>query len=134
MDRHVRALQEQVERLLPLEVAPLAAVVLDLVGQRAGQDAPQPGDELDARSRPAKSGEFAVGLEERLLDQVRRLELDPQGDADQRPGDQSQIVAIKLQQRAQRGFVAAAGLRDQLIGNRFACHCGLRVSERSLTA
>ena len=119
VDRRVRALQEQVERLLPLEVASLAAVVLDLVGQRPGQDSPEPGDQLGlALAREAS--ELAVGLEERLLHQVRRLELDPQCDADQRAGHQPQIVAIQLQQAAERRRVAAAGLGDQLIGDRFA--------------
>jgi hypothetical protein len=36
VDGLVRALQKKVERFLPLEVAPHATVVLDLVGHRPG--------------------------------------------------------------------------------------------------
>jgi hypothetical protein len=69
-----------------------------------------------------EAGELAVGLEESLLHQVRRLDLDPQGGTDQRAGNQLQIIAIELQQAADHRRVAATRLLDQLLGHRFARH------------
>ena len=75
--------------------------MLGLVGQGANQDLAKPGRQLGL-GRAEELAELAGGLEKRLLDQVGGIEPDPQRLADQRAGDQAQVVAIKLQEPAQR--------------------------------
>jgi hypothetical protein len=91
-------------------------VVLGLVGQGADEDLPQPGGQLGL-GRAEELAELPGGLEERLLDEVGGIEPDPQRLADQRAGDQPQVVAIELQEPAQRGGVAGAGLLQEQLGD-----------------
>ena len=56
-----------------------------------------------------------MGFQKRLLDQVGGIEPDPQRLADQRAGQQPQVVAVQLQQPPQRGLVAGAGLGQEQI-------------------
>jgi hypothetical protein len=64
-------------------IARLAAVVLDLVGKTPHQDPPQPGHQLGL-ALTGELGKLAVGLQERFLNQVRGLKLDPERGTDQR--------------------------------------------------
>jgi hypothetical protein len=45
------------------------------------------------------------------------IQPDPQRLADQRAGDQPQVVAIELEEPAQRGLVAGAGLLQEDLGD-----------------
>ena len=74
LNGQARALQQQVERLLPLVIAPLAAVVFDLVGQRRARMRRSQATS-STLTLTGEAREIAVGLQKRLLDQVRRLEL-----------------------------------------------------------
>jgi hypothetical protein len=74
----------------------LTAELANGVGQHVGQDGPQPGDEL-AFALPAKLVTLLVGLEQRLLDQVRRIELPLKTRVQLRPGQEAQVLAVLLQ-------------------------------------
>ena len=121
LNREAGAIEKVFQRLLALVVAHLAAVVLDLVGQAPHQDPPQPGNQLGLAS-PCELGELAVGLQERFLNQVRRLELDPQSAADQRAGHQPQVVAVKLKKFSPCRRAALAGLIQQPFGSGIIPH------------
>ena len=56
-----RAVEHRLQRLLPLVVAALAAVVLGLVGQAPHQDLPQPGHQLGL-ARADEPAEVAVAF------------------------------------------------------------------------
>jgi len=72
---------------------------------------------------PAReAGKIAMGHQKRLLDQVRRLQLQAQANPHHRASHQAQVVAIQIQQRSQRRPIAGAGLHDQEIGIRIANH------------
>jgi hypothetical protein len=109
------------KQFLSAQVALLAAVILDLIGQGARQDAPEPGDEFTL-ALARKACEISVSFEECLLDQVRGFQFHAESSAHHRAGHQTQIVAVKVQQRAERGTIASAGLRDQEIGIGIAGH------------
>ena len=66
------------------------------IGQVPGQDRAQPGGELRLRSAP-KLPPVLVGLQERLLDQVRRVELGPQPRVELDPRQEQEIVAVAFQ-------------------------------------
>ena len=76
-------------------------MVLGLIGQGPNQDLPKPPDQF-ALSRPSELPEVAVRLQERFLDQVGRIELDLERRADKRTGQQPEIIAVQLQEPAQR--------------------------------
>ena len=54
-----------------------------------------------------------------LLDQVGGVEADAQRLADQRAGHLPQVVAVELQEPAQRGFITGAGLLQEPLGDCF---------------
>ena len=83
-------------------------MMLGLVGQGPDQDLPQPGDQLSLAGA-GELRELAVGFEKRFLDQIGGVEPDLQRLADQGAGQQPEIIAIQLQQPAQRRLVAGAG-------------------------
>ena len=82
--------------------------MLGLVRQRPHQDLTQPGDELPL-ARARELCKLSVRLQERFLDQVGRIELDLERRADQRTGQEPEIIAVQFQQPAQRSLVASAG-------------------------
>ena len=67
-----------------------AAVAAHEVGRVVGQNLPQPGQPL-LLAVPVEPVEIAVGLQHRLLHQVRGVDLPPQPGFDLRSGDKAQI-------------------------------------------
>src|SRR5262249_4640207 len=83
-----RGLLNRPDRLL----AQLAAGIAHLVGE----DRPQPGGPLGVGCAPELVA-VLMGLQERLLDQVRGVELAPQARTDLHAGQQVQVLAKLLQ-------------------------------------
>ena len=65
------------------------------VGQRIGQDHPQPRDSLGLR-RTSKLVTVLMGLQERLLHQVRRIELALKSIGKLKPGQEAQVAAVRF--------------------------------------
>jgi hypothetical protein len=61
-------------------------------------------------------------LQEGLLDQVRRLQLDPQRGTDERARHQSQVVAVELQEPPQRILISIAGPLQEPSGHGIVPH------------
>src|SRR6516165_7375674 len=65
-----------------------------------------------------------MGLQEGFLDEIRGVELRLECSADQRPRHEPEVIAVALEQDAQRRAVARAGLSDEGFGSRFDWwHC-----------
>ncbi len=81
---------------LAAELAPMrAGEVSHLVQQHIAQDLPQPARELGLGAA-AKLGEAADGLEQRLLDDVRRVKLGPESRLDLKPRGRPEPASIPL--------------------------------------
>ena len=91
-------------------------VVPGQVRQPVDQDAAEPGYELGL-ALAEEPLEVGMRLEERLLHDVGRVELRPQGTADQGAGHQAEVVPVQLQQPSQRRVVAGAGLLQESLGD-----------------
>ena len=77
-------------------VAPSSPVVFGLIGQGPDQNLTQPRSQLPF-PRTQELGELSVCLQERLLDQVRGIELNLQRRTDQRAGQEPKIIAVQFQ-------------------------------------
>ena len=86
-----------VERDLAADVAPQrAGKVAHLVEQDMRQDLPQPGRQLGLGA----AAELAIapdGLEQRLLHDIRRVELGPEPRLDLKPGQEAEPASITLE-------------------------------------
>ena len=74
-----------------------ASIVTNEIGHVMGQDLSQPGEPLLFRI-PLEAVEIAMGLEHRLLYQVRGIDLCPQPTLDLRPGGEAKIAAAQLEE------------------------------------
>ena len=83
-----------------------------VVGDQRGQNAPQPADQLSLACA-AKLAEMAMGLQKRLLHQVRRVGLALQPTTDLQSRQQRQIAPVAGQQFAQCGSISGLGQRQQ---------------------
>ena len=90
-------LDRLLERAFQRHVATAAAVVADGVGQGAGEDPPEPGRQLGRGPSPRNCAEGLVRLQERLLHDVGRIQLAPQGRAELEPGQDAQVVPVPFQ-------------------------------------
>ena len=88
-----RLVERCLQRPLPRRVAAGAAEVAAGVGDVPREDLPQPGREVAALELVP----VAVRFQERLLDHVRRVELEPQPVPQPRAGEQEQVVAVLFQ-------------------------------------
>jgi hypothetical protein len=88
--------QGRCQRLLQGHVAAGGAVLAEHVGQGVRQDLPQPAGSLDV-GRTAALGLVLVGLQQRLLDHVTRVQLGPQPWAEMQPGQQAEVIAVVFQ-------------------------------------
>ena len=100
-------------RLFAADVAGGGAVAADEVGHVAGHDLPQPGDELGLVA-PLKCGEALMGLQQRLLHQVRRISLAAKRPLPASPGQQPQVVAVTGEEAVKRLSVRSAGGSEQI--------------------
>ena len=74
-----------------------AAIVPHEIGRVVGQNLPQPGQPF-LLGAALETLEIAAGLEHRLLDQIRGVDLPPQPGFDLRPGDKAQVGAAQPKQ------------------------------------
>ena len=87
-------------------------MMLGLVGEGSNQDLPEPGNQLPF-PRTGELRKFSMRLQERFLDQVGGIELNLQRWADEGAGQEPEVIAVQLQEPAQRRFVAGAGILQQ---------------------
>ena len=76
-------------------------MVADGVGQRAGEDLPEPGGQLGGRPA-AELPDGLVRLQERKLYDVGRIELPTQGRAELEPGQDPQVIPVLFQVELQQ--------------------------------
>ena len=94
----------------------LALVLAGGVDQRVGQDAAQPAG-LFGLGAAAELAAVLVGLDQRLLDHVRRIELAAQPRVELQPGQQVEVVAVVLHRTIQAaGLVLHNGLMEEETG------------------
>ena len=111
------AVEGVLDLALQAHIAPLGAeVAAQQVGQVAGQDLPQPADELGLAA-PAEAREVLVRLQERLLDEVGGIDLALEALADLHPGQQGQVAPVHLQQSPERGGVAGPRSASRFSGS-----------------
>jgi hypothetical protein len=79
------------------------------IGHIAGQDLPQPDDQLRL-GLSLKLIESLVGLDQGLLHQVRRVRLLLQGAVDPHAGQEPHVVAVAFQQLVERAGLGPVGL------------------------
>jgi hypothetical protein len=75
---------------------------------------PQPAHEF-LLGRSPELGEMAVGLQERVLDQIIGIDLALQAAANLQPGQECQVVVVQLQEPAQGRTTSRTGLPEQLL-------------------
>ena len=117
-----RTAQRLLQGNLPANVALLGAgIAAKLVSQHVGQDLPQPGQQLGLGAA-AKMGQVAAGLQERLLHDIRGVELAPVAAADLGPCQNVQPRLIACEDFGPSLSVAAAQYQKQLrqVGARVA--------------
>jgi hypothetical protein len=89
-------LDRPLQRAFECHIPPAAAMGAHRVGQRTGQDLPQPGGQL-SRTLASKLVEGLMRLEQRLLHQVGRVKLAPQGLAELHSRQDAQVVQVAFQ-------------------------------------
>src|SRR5262249_32974818 len=92
-------LQRCLQRLLPTHIPPGPAQVAYSVGDVASEDLPQPGGKL-LLAPPAELVDRLVSLQQGLLDDVRRVHLDPHPWVELGPSQQAQVVTILVERTA----------------------------------
>src|SRR6516162_10713742 len=92
----------------------MAEIVPHQVPQVVGKDLPQPTYQFFLRVSPELS-EISVRLQERLLHQVGSIHLPLQPSVEVQSSEQGQVIAIQLQELAERGGIASQGATHQLL-------------------
>ena len=94
------------------DIASLRAVeAVQQIGQIRYQNLPQPGHQLGF-GRAAKLSKIAMRFKKRLLNEVRRVRLSLQTPIDLQAGQQGQVAAVHLQERAERRILPARQVHE----------------------